>query len=53
LTFADGIKRLTGGKGVNVVLNCLSGEALKASWAAIAPFGRFIEIGKKDIEDNT
>lgn len=53
LTFADGIKRLTGGKGVDVVLNCLSGEALKASWAAIAPFGRFIEIGKKDIEDNT
>ncbi|KAI1102916.1 putative polyketide synthase [Jackrogersella minutella] len=53
LTFADGIKRLTEGKGVDIVLNCLSGEALKASWSVIAPFGRFIEIGKKDIEDNT
>ncbi|KAI0382791.1 putative polyketide synthase [Hypomontagnella monticulosa] len=53
LTFADGIKRLTEGKGVDIVLNCLSGEALKASWSLIAPFGRFIEIGKKDIEDNT
>ncbi|CAM1501901.1 Fc.00g038850.m01.CDS01 [Cosmosporella sp. VM-42] len=53
LTFADGIKRLTGGKGVDIVLNCLSGEALKASWSVIAPFGRFIEIGKKDIEENT
>ncbi|KAI4863957.1 putative polyketide synthase [Hypoxylon rubiginosum] len=53
LTFADGIRRLTEGKGVDIVLNCLSGEALKASWSVIAPFGRFIEIGKKDIEDNT
>ncbi|KAI0901837.1 putative polyketide synthase [Annulohypoxylon nitens] len=53
LSFADGIKRLTQGKGVDIVLNCLSGEALKASWSVIAPFGRFIEIGKKDIEDNT
>ncbi|KAH6888171.1 putative polyketide synthase, partial [Thelonectria olida] len=53
LTFADGIRRVTGGKGVDVVLNCLSGDALKASWSIIAPFGRFVEIGKKDIEDNT
>ncbi|GAB1319702.1 hypothetical protein MFIFM68171_09912 [Madurella fahalii] len=52
-TFADGIRRLTNGKGVDVVLNCLSGELLKASWSIIAPFGRFIELGKKDIEDNT
>lgn len=52
LTFADGIKRMTR-NGVDVVLNCLSGEALKSTWACIAPFGRFIEIGKKDIEENT
>ncbi|KAF7553514.1 hypothetical protein G7Z17_g3559 [Cylindrodendrum hubeiense] len=53
LTFVEGIRRMTGGKGVDIVLNCLSGDALKASWSVIAPFGRFIEIGKKDIEDNT
>jgi NADPH:quinone reductase-like Zn-dependent oxidoreductase/SAM-dependent methyltransferase len=53
LSFAEGIKRQTAGKGVDVILNCLSGEALKASWSIIAPFGRFIEIGKKDIEENT
>ncbi|KAH7127804.1 putative polyketide synthase [Dactylonectria estremocensis] len=53
LTFVEGVRRMTAGKGVDIVLNCLSGDALKASWSVIAPFGRFIEIGKKDIEDNT
>ncbi|EAW07064.1 putative polyketide synthase [Aspergillus clavatus NRRL 1] len=49
LSFADGIKRLTDNKGVDVVLNSLSGEALVASWECVAPYGRFIEIGIKDI----
>ncbi|KAI1490502.1 putative polyketide synthase [Biscogniauxia mediterranea] len=49
LSFADGIKRLTNNRGVDVVLNSLAGDALFASWDCIAPFGRFIEIGKKDI----
>ena len=52
LTFARGIMRMTGGRGVDVVLNSLSGEGLIASWESIAPFGRFIEIGKKDIESH-
>ncbi|KUJ07891.1 reducing type I polyketide synthase [Mollisia scopiformis] len=49
-SFADGIKRMTGGRGVDVVLNSLSGKLLIASWESIAPFGRFIEIGRKDID---
>ncbi|RDL41700.1 Thiolase-like protein [Venustampulla echinocandica] len=52
-SFAKGIKRLTQGRGVDVVLNSLSGEGLKASWECIAPFGRFIEIGKKDIQSHS
>ena len=48
LTFVQGIKRMTSGRGVDVLLNSLSGEALRGSWDIIAPFGRFIEIGKKD-----
>ena len=52
LTFADGIRRMVP-NGIDVILNCLAGEALKSTWSCIAPFGRFIEIGKKDIEDNT
>ncbi|RYP82964.1 hypothetical protein DL770_005477 [Monosporascus sp. CRB-9-2] len=35
--------------GVDVVFNSLSGHGLVASWECIAPYGRFVEIGKKDI----
>ncbi|CAI6237085.1 unnamed protein product [Periconia digitata] len=49
LSFAQGIYRLTNGRGVDVVLNSLSGESLLASWDCIASYGRFIEIGKRDI----
>lgn len=49
LTFAKGIKRMTDGRGVDVVLNSLAGEALRQTWLCVAPFGRFIELGKKDI----
>lgn len=49
LSLADSIKYLTNQKGVDVVLNSLAGDALVASWECIAPYGRFIEIGKKDI----
>ena len=52
-SFAAGIKATTNGRGVDVVLNSLAGDALKASWQSLAHFGRFIEIGKRDIVDNT
>ena len=52
LSFARQIKEFTGGRGVNVVLNSLAGEALSATWDCISRFGRFVEIGKKDILDN-
>ena len=53
LDFVKGIMRMTGGKGVDVVLNSLAGEALRQTWNCIAMFGRFVEIGKKDIVGNT
>ncbi|KAJ3579321.1 hypothetical protein NPX13_g1244 [Xylaria arbuscula] len=49
-SFVDGVKRATQGKGVDVVLNSLSGKLLVASWEIIADFGRFVEIGRKDID---
>lgn len=52
LSFAKAIKRLTKGKGVDVILNSLSGASLLASWECVAPYGRFIEIGKRDILDH-
>ncbi|KAG8526399.1 putative secondary metabolism biosynthetic enzyme [Bacidia gigantensis] len=51
-TFAEGIMRMTHGKGVDVIINSLSGEALRLSWNCIAPFGRFIEVGKRDFTVN-
>lgn len=51
-SFAQGIMRITNGCGVDVVLNSLSGDKLEASWECIAPYGRFVEIGKMDIGAN-
>ena len=52
LSFAKGIMRMTNNKGVDVVLNSLAGDLLRASWDILAPFGRFIEIGKRDAQAN-
>lgn len=52
-SFAQGIMRITKDYGVDVVLNSLSGDGLRASWECIAPYGRFIEIGKADIMANS
>lgn len=51
-SFARGIMRITNGYGVDVVLNSLVGESLRASWECIAPYGRMIEIGKAEINAN-
>jgi NADPH:quinone reductase-like Zn-dependent oxidoreductase/NADP-dependent 3-hydroxy acid dehydrogenase YdfG len=47
--FKEGVLRKTGGRGVDVVLNSLSGEMLSDSWEVVAQLGYFIEIGKTDI----
>jgi acyl transferase domain-containing protein/NADPH:quinone reductase-like Zn-dependent oxidoreductase/acyl carrier protein len=53
LTFADEVMAATGGRGVDVVLNSLAGEAMERSIACLAPFGRFVELGKRDFYANT
>ncbi len=53
LSFSKGIMRMTKGRGVDIVLNSLSGEALRETWHCIAPFGTFVEIGIKDILSNS
>lgn len=47
--FAAEIMSLTEGKGVDVILNSLTGELLDESWRIIADGGTMVEIGKKDI----
>ncbi len=51
LAFADAIRTAHG--GVDVVLNSLSGEAMRASLKCLKPFGRFVELGKRDYVANT
>ena len=48
-SFLSGVLRETQGEGVDIVLNSLSGELLHASWKCVAPFGKMIEIGKRDL----
>lgn len=51
--FAEDVMEITDGKGVDVVLNALSAEAIPMGLSCLAQFGRFIEIGKRDIYQNS
>lgn len=52
LAFADEVRERTGGRGVDVILNSLPGEAIPAGISVLADYGRFLEIGKRDIYQN-
>src|SRR6185295_7659439 len=52
LAFADEVHRITG-EGAAVVLNSLAGDAMERGLRALKPFGRFIELGKRDFIANT
>lgn len=51
--FADAVMAATHGRGVDIVLNSLAGEAIPKSLSVLAPYGRFLEIGKRDIYANS
>jgi acyl transferase domain-containing protein/NADPH:quinone reductase-like Zn-dependent oxidoreductase/SAM-dependent methyltransferase/acyl carrier protein len=51
--FAAEVMAITSGKGVDVILNSLAGEAIPMGLSCLAEFGRFIEIGKRDIYQNS
>lgn len=53
LSYAEKILVQTGGRGVDVVLNSLAGEAVRRNLDVLAPFGRFLELGKRDFYENT
>ncbi len=52
LAFTDAVREITEGQGVDVVLNSLSGEAMERSLELLKPFGRFLELGKRDFYFN-
>lgn len=49
VSFKEGILRHTKGRGVDCVLNSLSGEMLSEAFDCLAKLGTFVEIGKTDI----
>ncbi|KAL4963349.1 MDR/SDR family oxidoreductase [Aspergillus stella-maris] len=51
--FAEQILAFTGGEGVDVILNSLTGNLLDETWRIIADGGIMVEIGKKDILDGS
>jgi phthiocerol/phenolphthiocerol synthesis type-I polyketide synthase C len=50
--FVEDVRAITSA-GVDVVLNSLAGDAMERSLACLRPFGRFIELGKRDYVANT
>ncbi|MDG9702555.1 type I polyketide synthase [Streptomyces sp. DH37] len=52
LSFADRVRDVTEGRGVDVVLNSLAGEAIARGLECLRPGGRFVELGKRDIHGN-
>jgi len=52
LAFSDEILRITAGRGVDIVLNSLTGAAVERGIATLATCGRFLEVGKKDIYED-
>ncbi|KAK1148125.1 Type I Iterative Polyketide synthase (PKS) [Aspergillus melleus] len=47
-SFLPGLLKKTNGRGVDLVLNSLSGELLHASWKCVARSGKMLELGKRD-----
>ncbi|WP_320203839.1 type I polyketide synthase [Agrobacterium rosae] len=48
LAFVGDVLRVTDGEGVELVLNSLFAEAMERSFELVKPFGRFLELGKRD-----
>ncbi|MFI9045594.1 SDR family NAD(P)-dependent oxidoreductase [Streptomyces sp. NPDC053427] len=49
--FEERFRAVTGGRGVDVVLNALTGDIVDASLRLTAPGGHFLEMGRTDIRD--
>ena len=53
LAFEEDILHLTHGEGIDVVLNSVYGEAVNRNLSILKPFGRFLELGKRDFYENS
>lgn len=53
LAFSDQIMEITNDEGIDIVLNSLAGEAITRNLSILRPFGRFLELGKRDFYENS
>lgn len=44
-SWAEQVRELTGGQGVNLVLDCIGDPLFAQSWECVAPFGRMVTYG--------
>ncbi|KAK5996166.1 Highly reducing polyketide synthase gloL [Cladobotryum mycophilum] len=51
-SFLDGVMQVTNGRGVDLVLNSVSGELLDASCKCVAKYGKLLEVGIRDMLDH-
>jgi NADPH:quinone reductase-like Zn-dependent oxidoreductase len=51
ISFASELMQVTGGYGVDVILNSLTSDLLDESWRCIAAGGTMVELGKRDMLD--
>lgn len=49
LAMQAAILDVTGGEGVDIVINSATGEELEASWNLLSPLGRFVHVGIREI----
>lgn len=52
LSFVEETLAATNDEGVDVILNSLPGEAILKGLELLRPFGRFVDIGKRDIVED-
>ncbi|KAJ3541377.1 hypothetical protein NM208_g4643 [Fusarium decemcellulare] len=50
-SFVTHLKRETGGRGVDIVLNLTSSELLPTLWACIAEFGKMIDLSSGEVKN--
>ncbi|KAI1355392.1 polyketide synthase-like protein [Xylaria sp. FL0043] len=51
-SFVTSLNLATKGQGVDVIINSLTGDLMHASWQCLSPFGRFVEVGKRELVDD-